>query len=484
MGCDAASGSAGLCMKGGVGALDPAWVLLALVAIVALSVGLFFLPLKRVGLIRWSIGWVLIAIAAALSLSEGWFSATVTVSLATSCGVLGLCYFYSSFEPITSPMLELRLLSLLGLVVFAVSELLLGFVGRSGMNLGALMVIGFSTLGIGAYCVKSWLDSDNTVYAVMVLVFSVIGGALLADSLARREGSDYWGFLGVNHTHAPSDWVLLLVFWGCFIATLARLSLEFQMIHRAHLSALEQQDHLTSAEDFRASMNHLEEARSISMLSATIAHELNQPLTAISTNVQVLQRYQNEATVGGELVAGFLLDIESDIKRTEDLLSHYLSGGIDDEILNSTCDLCEVLNNSLARFKGVFSSKGIQYLVQVPSETILVKFNPVHLSQVLTNLLRNSIEALSDSENTVTPKIEILVSVLQDKVQVSISDNGPGVNSETLRKLETMFQSEKPRGMGLGLVISRWLIDRYSGSLYLWSDSGRGFFVQISLLEV
>jgi signal transduction histidine kinase len=66
-------------------------------------------------------------------------------------------------------------------------------------------------------------------------------------------------------------------------------------------------------------------------------------------------------------------------------------------------------------------------------------------------------------------------------VVVALSDNGPGIPSHELEGLDKLFSSRKKDGLGLGLSISRWLLDRYGGKLSIWSDVGKGFHVQLAL---
>jgi two-component system C4-dicarboxylate transport sensor histidine kinase DctB len=106
----------------------------------------------------------------------------------------------------------------------------------------------------------------------------------------------------------------------------------------------------------------------------------------------------------------------------------------------------------------------IQLVRPLLSPDIAVRAERYRLEQVLLNLIQNAVEALKEVAD---PRITVTVGVEDDRVIVRVSDNGPGVSAEIQDRLFTPFTTDKPDGMGLGLVISRDIVVGFGGDLLL-----------------
>jgi two-component system C4-dicarboxylate transport sensor histidine kinase DctB len=105
----------------------------------------------------------------------------------------------------------------------------------------------------------------------------------------------------------------------------------------------------------------------------------------------------------------------------------------------------------------------------------------VELEQVLVNLLRNAIEATGPSREVVGPVLAIAVKVAATQVEIAVVDRGSGLDDESLALLFTPFRTTKPRGLGLGLVISQDIVTAFGGSLTATSRPGEGSVFTITL---
>ena len=106
-------------------------------------------------------------------------------------------------------------------------------------------------------------------------------------------------------------------------------------------------------------------------------------------------------------------------------------------------------------------------------ELPLIRIDAVQIQQVLLNLERNALESIRHG-NVKLRRIVISTMLADDKIRVSVQDTGPGLDAAIRKKLFTSFQTTKEHGMGMGLSISRTIVESHGGRLWVDSDDARG----------
>jgi PAS domain S-box-containing protein len=215
----------------------------------------------------------------------------------------------------------------------------------------------------------------------------------------------------------------------------------------------------------RTEMARMSRVSSMGELTASLAHELNQPLTAIASNAAAGSRMLAQGPPDVEMFKELLADVSADARRAGAIIHgihHFVrkSEGARHSInLNETVrEVLRLLNSDLL---GRTTTVETELLPNLPA----VLADPLHLQQVLLNLLMNSLEAMH-STPAEKRRVVICTKLEPDSfVSVSVRDYGSGLPKDDLDKVFAHFYSTKPNGMGMGLTIVRSIVEAHGGKL-------------------
>jgi C4-dicarboxylate-specific signal transduction histidine kinase len=217
-------------------------------------------------------------------------------------------------------------------------------------------------------------------------------------------------------------------------------------------------------EQIRAELAHAMRVATLGEMAATLAHELNQPLTAILSNAQAARRFIASGEIEpGELQA-ILDDIVRDDKRAGGVIHNLRAMVSKRPAVREPCCLNEIVKEVMELMNGQFIAEQIQVRSKLARALPRVNAARVELQQVLVNLLVNAVHAM---ENTAPDKrlIEVETCVGEDSIAVSIRDHGPGIPPERLEGVFDPFFSTKASGLGMGLSICRRIIENNAGRI-------------------
>lgn len=235
-----------------------------------------------------------------------------------------------------------------------------------------------------------------------------------------------------------------------------------------------------SVADKELQLNYIqnEKIEAMNHVAASLAHEVRNPLTAIMGFLKLIR----ENTVSKEKLEQFI-DISIDeIKRTESILSEYLSMSKPLNQSRQATDLYKQLQSVIDVMTPYANMNNVSLDIKGPVQPILISANPSEIKQILVNFIKNAIEACSDLSKG---KVAISFRVESDTVKLKIVDNGVGMNKEQLQRLGSIYYSTKNTGTGLGLTHSYQIIRSMNGVVSVHSEPQEGteFTISLPLLQ-
>jgi signal transduction histidine kinase len=215
---------------------------------------------------------------------------------------------------------------------------------------------------------------------------------------------------------------------------------------------------------------HLNQSATAGALSASIAHELNQPLGAIRNNAAAAEIILNGDRPDLDLVRQIIADIRDDDQRAGDIIAR-LRGLLKkrSEIDWQEFDVNDVVSNSLQILRGEAKRRSVIVDCVQAERHLPVRADRIHLQQVILNIATNAMDAMLDS-TAAQRRLLLQTGVAQgSKATVSISDTGRGIPADQLGRVFETFYTTKSHGTGLGLSIARTIVETYGGKI--WADN-------------
>lgn len=223
---------------------------------------------------------------------------------------------------------------------------------------------------------------------------------------------------------------------------------------------------------------HLDRQRSLGLMAATLAHELNQPLTAILASAQAARRgsaaERLEPAQSLELLDQVIANTRRATGITERIRGFIRPSGPD----QAPVDLEKVTREMLDFMAPELRRHRIQLAFSTGAEPVLVQGDAIQLSQVVLNVLRNAIEAVEPMSKR---SIRIQLSRTAGGVLLQVRDSGPGLAPELAERVGTPYFTTKEQGLGMGLAISAAILQQHQGSLAFHNNEEGGARVAIQL---
>jgi two-component system sensor histidine kinase TtrS len=219
---------------------------------------------------------------------------------------------------------------------------------------------------------------------------------------------------------------------------------------------------------------HVARLSTMGEMASGIAHEINQPLTAIATNAHACIRMLESGSGETERVIDVMERIGAQAARAGEIIRHLRQFVKKEQPELSLIDINEVINEVITLLRTEIRKAGVKVVLDMDERIGKVLAQHVQIDQVILNLARNAIEAMAD-----IPEGARLLSIATrneavDYVRVTLTDTGPGLDPAVADQLFNPFVTTKSNGMGLGLSISQGIIEAHKGRIFVEPVAGGG----------
>ena len=206
-------------------------------------------------------------------------------------------------------------------------------------------------------------------------------------------------------------------------------------------------------------------------LAASLSHELKQPIAAAITNANTcmrwLKRDQPDLDEACEATRRIVEDGKRAVAIIERLRSLYKKSPPKRELV----EVNDIVHEMVVLMRGEANQHAVSIRMDLAADLPNITADRVQVQQVLMNLMLNAIEAMKETGGVLTIKSQLEED---GRVMISVSDTGVGLPAEKSHQIFNAFFTTKPQGSGMGLAISRSIVDSHGGRLWATANSGRG----------
>jgi C4-dicarboxylate-specific signal transduction histidine kinase len=227
-------------------------------------------------------------------------------------------------------------------------------------------------------------------------------------------------------------------------------------------------------------IGHVTRISTLGEFAAGIAHEIGQPLTSVQSNAQAGLRFLDGESVDLNEIREILAEIVNESWRAAQIIRQLralLEKGKPDL---SKLDVNAVIKEMPPLLKGKLAESRVRLELELEPNPGLILADKIQLQQVIFNLILNGIEAIQDAA-TRQRRITVRTSRVDGLVQVSVTHSGPGISETDAERLFGRFYTTKSKGLGMGLAISRSIINAFGGRIWAESNGSGGATFAFSL---
>jgi PAS domain S-box-containing protein len=339
-------------------------------------------------------------------------------------------------------------------VIIAVNEAW----ARAGEELGGA----FSALGVGsdylATCRRAVADGDVEAARTLEAVARVLDGRsdhVQIEYLCPTPSGDRWFEMAVEPLRRPEGGVVIV-----------------------HVDVTRRREAEEETRRQRDELAHVLRVTTLGELAASLAHEINQPLTAIITDAQAGKRLLGTAYPE---VTEALGDIVSDARRASDIIRGLRALFRKERERPTSVDVNDLVRSVAGLLRADLLRKRIGIRLALASDLPTVYGDSVQLQQVVLNVLVNASDAIEATEDGLREVALVTEAPAADRVEIRVEDTGIGVKSMELDRIFDHFVTSKPQGLGMGLSISQSIVRAHGGRIWASPAYGRGLRVHIEL---
>jgi len=232
------------------------------------------------------------------------------------------------------------------------------------------------------------------------------------------------------------------------------------------------------AEQLQSDIAHINRVSMMGELAASISHELKQPITATIANADTSLRWLKHNPPDLDEVRELVENIAKDGSRATDIIDRLRSLYKKSPPKREPVEVNAIVREMVVLLRGEASRQGVSVRMDLEENLPKIVADRVQLQQVLMNLMLNAIEAMKETGGVLTVRTQVEGD---GRVRISVSDTGVGLPEEKADEIFNAFVTTKEQGSGMGLAISRSIVESHGGKLWATPNEGRGATFHFSL---
>ena len=340
--------------------------------------------------------------------------------------------------------------------IIAVNQGWLRFAAENGAD-PARVSIGASYVDV---CLSAAAAGDSDALRILDAVRTVLAGGVprQVEYASRTPGGERWYEMAVEPLRRPEGGALV-----------------------THVDVTRRRQAEEEARRQRDELAHVLRITMLGELAASLAHEINQPLAAIVANAQATRRLLDAGRASRPGVVEALSDVVDDAKRASEVIRRLRALFRKESGVRRAVDLNEVVGDAVGLLRHDLERQRISVRCLLGPKLPTIPGDSIQLQQVLLNLLVNACEAIAATEDG--PR-EIAIETAAGegaRVAVSIRDTGVGVKEGDVEHIFEHFVSSKPDGLGMGLAITRSIVQAHGGRVWATPNAERGLTLHVDL---
>lgn len=233
------------------------------------------------------------------------------------------------------------------------------------------------------------------------------------------------------------------------------------------------------AQEYLADVWRIARIRTADQTASNLAHELNQPLTAIAIQAGIASSLASAAGANSSELVKPLREINEQAQRAGGIIRSLRDFVKRGDARRAPLDVNELVREVLVLVEALARRRQVQIVLQL-GDVAPVEGDRIQLAQAVMNVLQNALDAMHSSSVT-ERRLEITTRTDRDRIEIAVADTGPGIPADVGERIFERFYTTKTEGIGLGLAICRSIVEAHSGTLQFTSAAGAGATFSIRL---